>query len=149
MGYAVYPQGAGSGGATWTDYTPALTASTSNPTLGTASVTTGHYAESGTLVHVQVYIKFGTAGVNAGSGDYFVSLPVTAAALLVANFPVGVWWILDAGTKNTHGIVYLADTTKVGMRFTDTGSAGVDHGMPQAFAANDDLRLSFTYRSAA
>jgi hypothetical protein len=63
----------------WTSYTPVLTAVTTNPTLGSGSVAVGYYAQIGKVVIYSFQIVFGTSGVNAGSGDYRVSLPVTAA----------------------------------------------------------------------
>ena len=64
----------------WTSYTPVLTATTTNPTLGTGSSATGAYARVQNLIVYNFLITFGTSGVVAGVGDYKVSLPVTANA---------------------------------------------------------------------
>src|SRR5688572_17632849 len=60
-----------------TSYTPALTASTTNPTLGTGSGQQGRYYRDPItgLVWGQARIAFGTSGTNAGSGTYRISLP--------------------------------------------------------------------------
>ncbi len=63
-------------GTTWADWTPALTATTTNPTLGTASVARGRYFRVNKLVVAEFQIKFGTSGENQGSGAYRISLPV-------------------------------------------------------------------------
>jgi hypothetical protein len=65
--------------AKWQDHTPTLTASTTNPTLGTGSVQWGRYCKVGTTVVYQGLVKFGTSGINVGSGTYWFSLPVAAA----------------------------------------------------------------------
>jgi hypothetical protein len=64
----------------WTSYTPVLTATTTNPTLGTGSSATGAYARVQNLIVYNFQILFGSSGVNAGSGNYKVSLPVTSNA---------------------------------------------------------------------
>lgn len=57
-------------------YEPVLTASVTDPTLGTIiPYQQGRYTRLGDLVLVSGYIQFGTVGVNAGSGDYRISLP--------------------------------------------------------------------------
>ena len=62
----------------WTSYTPVLTASVTNPTLGTGSQQLGSFARIQNLIICRFYIAFGASGTNAGSGSYRVSLPVNA-----------------------------------------------------------------------
>lgn len=57
----------------WTAFTPVLTASTSNPTLGSGSVQVGHYAKIGKLIVAHWGVRFGTSGQAKGSGTYWVS----------------------------------------------------------------------------
>lgn len=66
-------------------YTPALTATTTNPTLGTASVQSGRYFQIGKFVIANFAIKFGTAGAVAGSGAYRISLPVPCTTTANTN----------------------------------------------------------------
>jgi hypothetical protein len=63
----------------WTSYTPVLTASVTNPTLGTGSAQTGSYARIQNLIIYRFFIRFGSSGISAGSGSYRVSLPVAAS----------------------------------------------------------------------
>ena len=65
-------------GAAYETWTPTLTASTTNPTLGTGSSQTGRYGRVNKSVYGQGQISFGTAGVAAGNGFYYISIPVTA-----------------------------------------------------------------------
>lgn len=77
-------------GTGFVSYTPALTATTTDPTLGTGSVATGRYFQFGKFVIANFAIKFGTSGTNAGSGAYRVSLPVPCTTLANTNsFVVG------------------------------------------------------------
>jgi hypothetical protein len=57
-------------------YTPALTATVTNPTLG-AGTATGTYSRFGNWVYARGRIVFG-AGMTAGSGNYTISLPYAA-----------------------------------------------------------------------
>src|SRR4051812_20043933 len=58
-------------------YTPILTASTTNPVLGTGEIK-GFYYNIWDMVYCWGYFKFGT-GFSVGSGTYLISLPFTAA----------------------------------------------------------------------
>ncbi|MDP8961497.1 MAG: hypothetical protein M3N32_07790 [Actinomycetota bacterium] len=60
-------------------YTPQLTATTTNPTLGTGAIAQGRYYRMGKLVWAAARIEFGTSGTGAGSGVYRVSVPVACA----------------------------------------------------------------------
>jgi hypothetical protein len=82
--------GSGGSGDPWTveitdgvrtAYTPALTASTTNPTLGSTGTATGHYVRTGDLVLVGFAFTFGGTGISSGSGTYTISLPVTPQVL--------------------------------------------------------------------
>lgn len=55
-------------------YTPELTASTTDPDLGTFGTIEGEFYITGSLVTVRISIQFGS-GASAGSGQYRVSLP--------------------------------------------------------------------------
>lgn len=57
-------------------WVPALTAATTNPTLGTGSVRTGMYTLTGKICTFTVIVQFGTSGINVGSGNYQISLPI-------------------------------------------------------------------------
>lgn len=69
-------------------YTPVVTASTTNPTLGANSIQNGRWTRIGREIHVTGFVNFGGAGFAAGSGDYRVSLPVdvvTSGVSLLGN----------------------------------------------------------------
>ena len=62
----------------WTSYTPLLTGSTTNPTLGTGATSTGKYSRIQNLIIYKFSIFFGTSGFVAGVGNYRISLPVNS-----------------------------------------------------------------------
>jgi hypothetical protein len=62
-----------------TSVVPTLTASTTNPVLGTGSTAQGWYSYGSEAILYAFFIRFGTSGNTFGSGNYQVSLPQTAA----------------------------------------------------------------------
>jgi len=62
-------------------YTPALTASTANPVLGTSSTLVGMYYEIFDQIYTWGEFRFGTAA-SIGSGIYEISLPFRAKSLV-------------------------------------------------------------------
>src|SRR5688500_18859613 len=98
---AVAVNALGSGTEVWTAWTPALTASTTNPTMGSGAVATGRYSQNGKTVTGWGHIKFGTSGAAAGSGLYMVSLPVAPKTHATSTVAVGNGNLVDAGTTAT------------------------------------------------
>jgi hypothetical protein len=60
-----------------TAYTPILTASVTNPTLGTGASSTGLYFRIQNMIFYRFSIIFGSSGFVPGVGNYEISLPVT------------------------------------------------------------------------
>jgi hypothetical protein len=140
--------GAGSG-MTYTGYTPALTAATTNPTLGSGSSAAGRYTQNGKLVHAYGAVTFGTSGTNAGSGNYAISLPVTMRTPVTLDGNVlGHGYVYDSsGGIVRHVWFSYLTTTTASIRTTD-GSADVTHAAPWAWAASDALICNLTYEAA-
>jgi hypothetical protein len=139
----------GGGGGTYSGYTPALTAVSSNPTLGTGSNAQGRYTQDGKHVVGYASIGFGSSGVGAGSGAYRVSLPVAARAPV--NFDGNL--IGHAyGFDSSAGLVrhmYLSYVTGTTVQLTSTdGSAAVTEANPWAWAAGDVIIIQFDYEAA-
>ncbi|GAA3957780.1 hypothetical protein GCM10023085_45360 [Actinomadura viridis] len=136
------------GGAAWTTYTPALTAVTSTPALGTGALREGAYIRYGPMVTVRANIKAGTSGASGGSGVYMVSLPVAAKALSVGEH-IGSAETFDASANNVRdGICRIRSATswtavEIVTENTLWGSSG-----PFAWANNDQLSITITYEAA-
>lgn len=135
----------------WIAYTPTLTASITNPTLGTGSTQTGHYCQNGKLVFVRFVITFGAGGgAAAGSGTYRINYPITAAAnqgtrvagtgYLFDNSANAAWFTLIYGNNTTTAqFLYQAGAGTYGI-----ASAAA----PMTWAAGDSIDGYFTYEAA-
>jgi hypothetical protein len=132
-------------GAPWESWTPNLTASTTNPTLGTGSSRTGRYGQVDTLVYGQGQITFGSSGVAAGSGFYFVSLPITAQG---SGRVIGQFQFYDSSSGNVYLGSVISDTTTRGIMYYGAPSTVVTNGTPFIWAANDFIRYTFEYEGA-
>jgi hypothetical protein len=135
------------GGSAWTAYTPTLTATSSNPTLGTGSTRTGAYMQIGKMVTVRVTIKFGTSGTAAGSGTYEVSLPVTAKTITVGRQQGSATFFDNSATDFGNGAVFIDNgaTTKAKLSMDSTV---VTNSAPWTWGANDQLDFTLTYEAA-
>lgn len=140
-------------GGAWTAYTPALTAATTSPTLGTGGTITGNYLQTGKTVKCRGQILFGTSP-SAGSGAYMISLPAAAVgSLIMFN---GTTLIFDSsansgympfamsgggsgpGTTSVMCMEYMAATTP-----TFVGGAA-----PWTWAAGDKIQWAIEYEAA-
>jgi hypothetical protein len=129
-------------------YTPTLTATTTNPTLGSGSGTIGRYTlRNGIWCDVRFTIKFGSSGAAAGSGQYLISLPFTSASdFTIAAPDCGAGYLKDDS----------APATAQGMTFVSPGFATasflannvvVTNSAPWTWANLDSLAGSITYRT--
>jgi hypothetical protein len=142
------------GGAS-TSWTPALTAASSNPTLGTGSSATGRYVRQGRLVTAWGRLAFGTSATGAGSGVYYVSLPVAAdTAVMFASTNAGDGSNIGSGhvrdssaTSNNVPIsVQLREASLV--QFSQANGGAVTEAAPFAWSTEDVLTFQVSYLSA-
>lgn len=138
----------GGGGSAWTAYTPTLTASTTNPTMGTGSSRVGAYQQVGKTVHVRVAVVFGTSGAAAGSGTYRVSLPVTAKTL-TAGYHLGSSQVYDSSANNADaGVARIGGSAGWSvMEFLASGDL-CTNAVPWTWANGDAIYLQITYEAA-
>lgn len=129
----------------WTDYTPTLTASTTNPTLGSTTVT-GRYklldSKTG-IVTISTAITTGGAW-NAGSGEYRWSLPAGWTTSASSNNNVGSVHVLDSGTKRFTGsaLVVPGSTVISATAVSDaTGTFAISHNVPVTWATGDSINI--------
>jgi hypothetical protein len=137
----------------WTSYTPVLTASTTNPTLGTGSSATGAYARVQNLIIYNFLILFGTSGVNAGVGNYSVSLPVTANAVgAFYGATNGQTTFFDNSANSLYNAnAWIGTTTTLSILFQTTFNGPVANlaaANPVIPAANDAISGLIIYRAA-
>lgn len=142
-------------GNAWNTYTPTLTASSSNPTLGTGNAVAGEwrYVDNGDWVMAQGKIVFGTSGVAVGSGTYRVSLPVTAGTINASGSSLdcaGQARLLDSSSGNTIiGEFHVADGLAYGtIEFTNLtagAASSATNALPWTWAASDEIYWSVIY----
>jgi hypothetical protein len=136
----------------WTGYTPVLTASTTNPTLGSGSFASGAYMQIGRTVHFRAQIQFGTSGTNAGSGFYFVSFPVATSTGIPGFTPIAnVFMVQNSTGIRLLGSGCLNDVNKFFIQYqtNSSGTNAVTEGVPWAWTTQDSILVSGTYQAAA
>ena len=94
-----------------TFFTPALTASSVNPNLGSTGSAVGQYSQEDDLIFYEFVFAFTGTGTTAGSGTYTITKPGTANLLSGAGetFRGGVR-ILDGGTSNSRDFKLVLDS---------------------------------------
>lgn len=139
--------GTGSGGAgTITTYTPTLTGSTTNPTVGNGTLV-GLYAYlASKLVWVSMSWTFGSTS-NAGSGAYTVALPFAAAG---GRNQVLSGYVLDSGTAYfaCAGQISASGSVFTPIAADATGSRQVSNGQPMTWANGDSMGFEGVYEIA-
>lgn len=137
--------------ALFSTYTPTLTATVTNPTLGAGAVQEGLWTRLGDIVIVHsAIIRFGTAGESAGAGFYKVSLPVAASPLPWAT-PIGLADVEEWGVGGATWACKIGAAPYNYISIIDTGAfSEVSATVPHAWGANDYIRVgSLAYRAAA
>lgn len=147
----------------YTAYTPTITGSTTSPTLGTASTSSGRYRQHGTRVWGRARIQFGTAGTAAGSGSYGFLLPVEPAdedaAIGMAQLihvDNGTVIPVRLGVLSLVGSYFAASTSKAvivvdnydGLGGLATGANPVGAEAPWAWGAYDAINFQFDFEAA-
>jgi len=131
----------------WTSYTPTLTATTTNPNLGSTGTATGHYTQIGKLVVANFKVTFSGTGIDGGSGTYRIAAPVTAATFMNdAGLLIGTGRI-----NNGSGFICafrFASTAVIEILYQTTGLGVVSNSLPASWDANEYIRGQITYEAA-
>lgn len=135
----------------WIAYTPTWsTDGATQPSLGDGTIT-GAYKVIGKTVFVRVRLVFGTT-TTAGTGTFYFSLPVNAAAAWGVQMPVS---ILDNGNAWYQATVngeYGGFTDRVALITQSAGGANSSQGVtgvfPITFANTDSIQFNGSYESA-
>ena len=138
----------------WTSYTPALSSSGTQPVLGTGSSATGKYVQINKFVFGYFNIQFGTSGITAGTGNYFVSLPV-ASSRTTGNFweyNVGTGTFGDTSTANDYMVKFNFNNSTTLIAYywaTFNGQlSAIGAAAPVAIATQDRFSGFFAYEAA-
>jgi len=131
----------------WSTYTPAWTASSSNPAIGNGTIT-GRYKQIGKTTFVNVKISMGES-TTYGTGNWRISLPVnahdTSSAILPTTFLDNetAWYQGLSYTEYDGNTSYVVPVWDKGV----TGSAAVSSSVPHTWATTDALAFSGSYES--
>lgn len=134
--------------STRTSYTPTFTATVTAPTLGTGSTSQGWYTYFPEAVVYTFKIQFGTSGNTFGSGNYQVSVPVTAATPFggVHHSAVGTIQLADNSSGLLVGGSCFVDATTGGTLLGLISPSGiVTPAVPWTWANSDYLSGSIVY----
>jgi hypothetical protein len=136
----------------WTTYTPVLTASVTNPTIGNGSIT-GRYTYTGATIYGEIRIIAGVTGFNRGEGVYTISLPSNG---VIENYqPVGQVVMRDEGPGVTYFGTAIFNNDNAGqlelfihgqVAQYDEGFA-ITHTTPFLYSSNDKILIQFTYEA--
>lgn len=132
----------------WSTYAGALTAVTTNPTLGNSTTKWRYRQPAGPadLVHVEHQLVIGST-FTAGSGVYRWSMPVNASTDSLAC-ATGIAYIFDNGTANRIGVVKFETASVVNIFRNDQAAALTDAGPGTAWATGDKVTFSIAYEPA-
>ena len=146
----------------YTAYTPTLTATVTNPTLGSGSSAVGYYKRVGRWVDGYAVITFGSSGVAAGSGYYGLLLPVQPVDRIQPMRGVGFayddsdQYRFVVATAAVIPVLWAASTSKAVLLQSNVATEGFANGhnpigaaVPFAWSANDQLAITFEYEAAA
>lgn len=129
-----------------TTYTPAWTASTTNPVLGNGTLSAKYCRNSDTILG-SVALTMGST-TTFGTGVYSISLPVAAAALSIDQISSGI--MVDTSTGNRYVIAAAIASGSLTARFFVSGiTTSITESSPFTWANGDLLYFQFSYRCAS
>lgn len=140
-----------SGGSDWatllTPYSPALTAVTTNPVLGSTGTAVGRYFRMGDWIKGWADFEFGGAGVAAGTGAYRISIPFAIDTILVLRSVTGICFYRDSSAaSNQSGQNNFQTATTLALK--DEAGADVGAAAPWTWATGDEIHCEFSYPAA-
>jgi hypothetical protein len=123
-------------------YTPALTATVTNPALGSTGVISGSFKRRDGMCTWTARFEFGGAGIAAGSGDYQLSVPI---AYIAINAILGAGWYYSSGVGNWRQVTLDAAPGSPRARIVyESGLVGA--ASPGAPAVGVVMQVTGTYQ---
>lgn len=141
-GGLVLPAGSVLDVGAWQTYTPAWTASTTNPAVGNGTMTGRYIYLNKHTVMMVIRIVCGSTSTK-GSGNYKLSVPVAAADSLGFGV-VGSFAINDSGSALREGSCVFTSTTTIEMWLNGTGGALSSSSLLGTFTTSS-FYLAITY----
>lgn len=131
---------------TWANWTPTLTGSVGNPTLGAGATQIGRYFQFGKLVVAAGRVTMGGAGFVNGSGDVRISLPIPGAS--TSGEGMGTAGGIDVSATALYTGVGI--TANSGYFLTRLAGGGFiwTWAAPFIFAQTDEIEFQISYEAA-
>jgi hypothetical protein len=127
-------------------YTPALTASSANPSLGTGGLAQGWYGLNGQKVDIWFHLSFGTSGVSAGSGVYRISFPPGLTPMVsLPDTLAGTCRLIDNSAGPAEVPAFCLVTQAQGVVLVATGGGYIQGSSPWTWTTQDRLVGHATY----
>jgi hypothetical protein len=128
----------------WSTYVPTWTSDGTAPALGNGTLV-GKYAQIGKTVLVRAVLTMGSTS-TFGTGNYFISLPVTAGA--GETGAIGVCQAVDTGVNFYACFSSLGSTTTMSAFTTVSPAANWGATVPFTWGNTDVMRMHATYEAA-
>lgn len=132
-------------GDPWTAYTPAWTATVTNPAILNGTIE-GRYREIGKTIDYEIHILMGST-TTFGSGNYIFTLPPPPSRTTSSGWPMGTATIWDTNVlaRLTRFPKYNSTTT---VFLDDVAGTIVGATVPFTWANTDRLVIAGSYESA-
>jgi hypothetical protein len=126
----------------WISFTPTLTASVTNPTLGDSTLT-ARYQRKGDDIEYWYRLIIGST-FSAGSGTYRFESPVAARTAIYSH---GSGMIFDASANFTaiSPLPLIDGTARIQCQVQ--GSSNIGSATPITWATGDEIRFQVTYKA--
>ena len=131
----------------WTTFTPTWAGGT--PAIGNGTLS-GAYVKIGRIV-IATYNLLAGSTTTFGSGNYTLSLPLTASATPTTSTAIGVFNVENAGTQAYIANARIASTTTMSLVViaTDANTNLWSATHPFTFGDTDFVRGTIIYEAAA
>ena len=141
---AKYLRGDGSWAGAWTSFVPVWSSDGTLPVLGNGTIT-GKYIQIGKAVFFEIILSMGTT-TTFGTGNYRLSLPVTAAVTVI---PAGTIYATDASAGAIYnGFAALASSALMFGYTSASPSALLTPTSPFTWAQSDSWQVMGHYEAA-
>lgn len=131
-------------GAAWESYTPAWTATTTNPAIGNGSIS-GSWARINKTAFVNIFVVMGST-TTYGTGNYRFSVP-TGVTINGNQTHTGTALLYDAsaGYPGAFGMCTRVSATTVNV--SPQGANDMNNSAPFIWANADQMRIMLIYQT--
>lgn len=136
-------------GGAWSTYTPTYSAVGGSAVIGNGTIAGRYKLIGDKLCHVQIKMTAGSTTTYGSASNLQFTVPTGTMQETTAIFPLGIGVFIDASPTNRYPLmVFVQDSTHVGMFTTASPGAAVQSATPVTIANGDSFYLSFTYELA-